>query len=273
MIRLLLAAALLTPAAALAQSFSPETAAAAAERGLSGLDVRAALAPEANEPVLQPALTPSPFRSSAKLGAELGRVDLAGQLDKNFYVLNERLGARAWDLGVATDAGFKKYFLTFTDKARATRLGAVGSLSDLRGPGVDIRVDAATVYNFKVKINIFSPTRGSTLLMTPAQGAAGPEASVKTGAVLDAVAARATRVSISGEEYWFFYGRDALPDGSGFAATRSFLIVRENGLSSKAWPLAEAALKPGAASVVDLGGVKAALTRTSDGALIVNAAD
>jgi hypothetical protein len=270
MIRLLLAAAVLTPAAASAQTFVP----GAAERGFAASDaaLHAALEP-APEPILQPALKPGAFRGAAALGPALGTVDLAAQLDKNFFVLNERFGARALDLGVATDAGFKKFYLTFTDKARATALGPVGNLNDLRGPGVNMRLDAATVYNFKVKINIFSPTRGSTLQMTPVQGTSGPQNDVKTGAVLDAIAARSTRVTIGGQEFWFFYGRDVLPDGSGFADTRSFLIVHEAGLSSKAWPLAESALKPGSASVVDLGGTKAALTLTTAGTLLVNAAN
>ena len=138
---------------------------------------------------------------------------------------------------------------------------------------MDVRIDASTVYNFKVSINIFNPVRGSTLEMTPTAGTSGPDQSIKTGPLLDAVRARATLMTLNGEEYWIFYGRDALPEGGGFATTRSFLFVHMNGLSSKAWPLAEASLKPNAAAVVDLGGAKISVTLTSSGELVVNAAN
>lgn len=266
----LLCAALLLPAAAGAQSLEALRAGAAQSFTLAPSLVRPALQPAPSEPVLQPALKPSPFRPSRALGPALARVDLAAQLDRNLHVRNDRFGARALDLGVATDAGFKKFFFAFSDAA-GTVLAPIGNLSQLRGSGVDARIDANTVYNFKVSINIFNPVRGSTLRMTPAAGTSGPDHSVKTGDLLDAVRARAVLMSLRGEEYWIFYGRDALASG-GFGTTRSFLFVRMNGLSSKAWPLAESALTPGAPSVVDLGGVKVALTLTS-GALSVEAAN
>jgi hypothetical protein len=92
---------------------------------------------------------------------------------------------------------------------------------------------------------------------------------MKTGVLLDAVRAKSALVTINGDEYWIFYGRDALSDGSGFASTRSFLITHEAGLSTKAWPLSESALPLDKASEVDLGGVKAVFTRTSGGELVV----
>jgi hypothetical protein len=229
-------------------------------------------APQNSEPVLQPALIPSPFRSSAALGAVLVKFDLSSQLDKNLHVTNDKFGSRPLDLGLATDSAFKKFFFTFTDRT-ATTLGAIGDLGQLRGNGVNIRIDGSTVYNFVVNINIFNPIRGSTLNMTPVSGTNGPDQSVKTGALLDAVRARAALMTLGGEEYWVFYGRDALPDGSGFAPTRSFLFVHLNGLSSKAWPLAESALKPGVPAVVDLGGAKVAATLTASGELQLNAAN
>lgn len=270
----LLSALLLLPAAAGAQSLESLRAGAAAAFLNAPLLVRPALeAPAADqEPVLQPALQPQPFRPSGAAGPVLARMNLASQLDRNLHVSNYRFGARPLDLGVATDAGFKKFFFAFSDPA-GTVLGPIGDLNKLRGDGVDIRIDAATVYNFKVSINIFSPVRGSTLHMNPTAGTNGPEQSVKTGAVLDAVRARATLMTLGGQEYWIFYGRDALPEGGGFAATRSFLFVHMDGLSSKAWPLAEDALKPDAPAVVDLGGAKVSLTRTSAGELLANSAN
>ncbi|OGS01769.1 MAG: hypothetical protein A2V88_12600 [Elusimicrobia bacterium RBG_16_66_12] len=221
-----------------------------------------------SEPVLQPPLEPTPPRPDATLGAELGRVNLAAQLDRNLSVANRLFGARALDLGVATDAAFSKFYLAFSN-AQGTVLAALGDLNQLRGSGVNARIDAATVYNFRVKANIFNPARGSTLKMSPAPGTSGPAHDMKTGAVLDAARARATLFSADGREFWVFYGRDVLPDGLDFAATRSFLFVHEDGMSSKAWPLAEAALALDAPAIVDLGGTRVSLTRTADGFLVV----
>ena len=63
-----------------------------------------------------------------------------------------------------------------------------------------------------------------------------------------------------------------LPDGSGYADTRSFLFIKEDGLSSKAWPLAESALAPDVPAVVDLDGLRLNLTRTANGELIIREA-
>lgn len=224
---------------------------------------------EKREPVLQKPLRPSPMRPAAKEGAVLARVALASIVENAKHVLARTFGARPLDLGVATDAGFHSYFLSFTDAKGATTLGALGDLNRLRGAGADVRIDAATVYNVKVSINIFSPVRGSTLKMTPVQGTRGPQNDVKTGALLDAIKAKSVVLRTRGGEIWLFYGRDAKPDASGYADSRSFLFVKEDGLSSKAWPLAESALPLDSASGVDLGGLKLTLTRTSGGELIV----
>lgn len=229
-------------------------------------------APQApQEPVLQPALQPRPFRPAAGRAKELARVSLASQLDKQRALLARQLGAAATDIGVAADAGLKTYYLTFTPAGRPApvTLGALGDLNRLRGSGIDVRVDASTVYNFKVSINIFSPVRGSTLNIKPVQGTRGPAHDVKTGTVLDAVKARSTVFRAGGKEFWLHFGTDVKADGTGFADTRSFLIVHEDGLSSKAWPLAESALPADTATSVDLGGTKLALTRTSSGVLII----
>jgi hypothetical protein len=271
---LILCAVLLLPAAVRAQSLESLRAAAADGFAQSPALVRAQFqaAAAATEPVLQPALKPIFFHAARALGAVVARVNLTAQLDRNLHVTNFKFGARPRDFGLATDSGFKKFFFAFSERGE-TVLGPIGNLNDLRGNGVNVRLDAATVYNFKVNINIFSPVRGSTLAMAPTAGTSGPDQSVKTGSLLDAVRARSTVMNVGGEEYWIFYGRDALPGGGGFAPTRSFLFVHMNGLSSKAWPLAESSLQPDAAGVVDLGGTKVSVTRTSAGELIVNNAN
>lgn len=218
------------------------------------------------EPILQEPLQPMSARGAA--GAVVARAELAKIAEDSRHLMTRTFGARTLDLGVASDAAFSSYYLTFTD-AKTTTLAPLGDLNRLRGSGVDARVDASTVYNFKVSVNIFSPVRGSTLKMTPVQGTRGPQNNVKTGAVLDAVRARSLVFKARGQELWMFYGADAKPDASGFADTRSFLFIKEDGLSSKAWPLAESKLPLDAPAVVDLGGLKLTLTRTSSGELLI----
>lgn len=218
------------------------------------------------EPVLQQPL--KPMRPSAAPGAVAGTAVLSKLKSANRHVTTRQFGARTLDLGIASDASFSNKYFTFTD-AKATSLAPLGDMNRLRGAGINARVDAKTVYNFKVVVNIFSPVRGSTLKMTPAQGTAGPPHDMKTGALLDAIKARSFVFKAKGVELLLSYDADVLPDGSGFAATNSFLFTKEDGLSSKAWPLSESKLPLDAPAVVDLGGIKLTLTRTSAGELVI----
>ena len=220
------------------------------------------------EPILQPALDPRPMHPAEAPGAVLARATLAAINENARHILTRTFGTRPLDLGVASDAAFKSYFLVFTDP-KTTTLAALGDLNRLRGDGVDARIDANTVYNFKVSINIFSPVRGSTLKMTPVQGTRGPQNDVKTGALLDAIRAKSVVFKARGQELWMLYGADAKPDASGFADTNSFLFIKEDGTSSKAWPLAESKLPLDTNVAVDLGDIKLHLTRTSAGEVIV----
>lgn len=206
----------------------------------------------------------------ARRGSELGRFNLGAQLDRNLFLMKETLGTRLLDVGIVADAGAKTRFLSFTDGA-GTALGKIGSLGDLRGKGVDIRIDAKTVYNFRVEVgSIFDdPVHKSVLHITPTAGTRGPSSQMTTGALLDAMRAKSAIVTIEGDEYWFFYGREALADGSGFSKDRGFLVTHEAGMSTKAWPIEESALPLDQATVVTLGNVSVQMTRTSSGDLIV----
>jgi hypothetical protein len=280
--RVLLAAALLGPAAAGAATM--ESLGANADRSffLAPLAVRpsvqaaAELSWTARQAQTQVQLTPvfRALRPGERLGSEYGRVNLAAQLDRNLFLMKETLGTRLLDIGLAADAGAKTRFLTFTDGA-GTTLGAIGSLSDLRGKGVDVRIDASTVYNFRIEVgSIFDdPVHKSILHTTPTAGTRGPSYHMTTGALLTTTRAKSAVISVDGDEYWIFYGRDALTNGSGFADTRGFLITHEAGMSTKAWPVAESSLPVDAPTVVDLGGVQLQMTRTSGGELIVGSAN
>jgi hypothetical protein len=279
--KILIAAALLAPA--VAGAVTMETLGANAERSFFETapsvrdSVQAAaqreLARTPSQPIL---LTPvlRPLEAGETFGSELGRVNLASQLDRNLALMTETFGSRSLVVGLTADAGAKTRFLSFTDKSGVT-LGKMGSLDDLRGKGVDVQIDRATAYNFRVEVgNIFDdPVHKSILHMTPINGTNGPSHDMTTGALLDDMRAQSALVTIGGDEYWFFYGRDALTDGSGFADTRSFLVTHEAGLSTKAWPLNESSLPVGVPTSVALGDVTVVMTRTSGGELIVNDAN
>lgn len=278
--RLLLAAAVLCPAVAGAATL--ETLSASAGRAFleTPASVRAQVRAEAllaQAPAQAPVLLTPAVRAlgaGESFGSELGRVNLSAQLDRNLSLLRETLGSRLLDVGIATDPGAKTRFLTFTD-ASGTTLGRIGSLGGLRGAGIDVRVDASTVYNFRVEVgSIFNdPVRNSVLYTTPAEGTSGPSYDMKTGALLDLMRAKSAIVNINGDDYEIFYGRDARADGRGFAGTRSFLFTHEAGLSTKAWPLSESALPVDVPTVVTLGDAQVQMTRTSGGELIVSSAD
>lgn len=261
----ILAAAFLSSAAA---AQSPEALRLSADAAL-GEALPGAINPELQqelEPVLQAPLKPE-FQARAA-GPVVGTAVLSKLKSANRRVAARQFGARTLDLGIASDASFANKYFTFSD-ANTTALAPLGDMNRLRGAGVDARVDARTVYNFKVIVNIFSPVRGSTLKMTPVSGTAGAAHDMKTGALLDAIKAKSFVFKAKGQELLLSYDADVLPDGSGFAATNSFLFTKEDGLSSKAWPLNESKLPLDTAAVVDLGGIKLTLTRSSSGELTI----
>ena len=206
-------------------------------------------------------------------GAVVGTVSLAAQLDRHIDLLPATtLGSRAWDIGVAGDAAFKSYFLTFR-AGTELKIAPLGDLNRLRGDGVDIQIEPGVVYNFKAKINIFNPVRGSTLQIHPSQGTRGPSRDVKTGALLDAVKARAFVFSSGGSEYWLLHGTDVDTATNRRAATTSLLVIHEAGLSTKAWPIAVASIPVGGALGVTFGNARFALTRDTAGDLTISKAD
>lgn len=200
-------------------------------------------ATETNEPFfLEPKATP--LTGGSLVGDLLGHFRLADQLDRHRSLSHLKLGARAWDVSVAGDAGFARYYLTLRDGAEL-RVAPLGDINRLRGEGVDIQVEDGVVYNFHLSINIFNPVRGSTFEIRPVRGTRGQSYAIKTGALLDAVRDHSFVFSAGGAEYWTLYGTDVDPATGGLAATRSFLFVHMDGLKSNAWPMAEAALPAG----------------------------
>ena len=204
------------------------------------------------------------------VGPELGSFKMADRLDGHRSLFNRQLGALAWDISMATDSKFDVKYLTFA-RPEILALRRVEDLDRLRGDGIVIQVDAQTAYRFKVSINIFNPVRGSTLKMEPANGTKGPSHKMSTGQVLDSVKAKSFVFKAGGKEFWLLYGTDADPKTDLLADTRSLLFVNEAGLDSKAYPIAEAAVRAGEPLGVDLGGTRIVLVRTAEGVLKIHA--
>ncbi len=276
-------AALLAPsfsAAAPQESLrlSAETAWTAASAALPKLGLslppgpRAVLAqePAPSEPFfLDPKANPlMPFEAP---GALVGKILLPTILDKHRNLMNRQLGASNWDISLAGDAGFKTYFFTFAQGDKLV-IAPMGDPNRLRGDGVNVRIDPATAYNFKVSINIFDPIRGSTLNITPIEGTKGPKHGIKTGLVLDAIKAKSYAFKTGGKEYWLLHGTDVDPKTNRLTDTRSLLFINEAGMSSKAWPLAESQLEAGKPLAVDFNGKRLVLTRSAAGELSINEA-
>jgi hypothetical protein len=208
----------------------------------------------------------APLLRDKLLGQEVARVSLSGQLDRHRSLMRLKLGPRSWDVSVAGDAGFSNYYLTLRDGADL-RFAPLGDVNRLRGEGIDITVQPGVVYNIKLQVNLFNPVRGSTLKFSAKSGG-GASHSVKSGDVLDALKARSTVFSADGKEYWTLYGTDVDPATGGLANTRSFLFVHMDGLSSKAWPVAEGKLTVGQPYRVEM---KSSLALTkSETELVVN---
>lgn len=210
------------------------------------------------------------FPRSQALGRLLGAFKLAERLDTHRALFTKKLGAKDWDISLASDPEFDVQYIVLRH-AKTIMLHRIESLSDLRGSGVEVRVDESTVYNFKVSINIFSPVRGSTLKISPVRGTRGASHKIKTGKVLDAIERESFVFRASGKELWLLYGTDVDPETDAYADTRSLLFIHENGMSSKAWTVAEGAIEAGKPSLVDLGGTQIVLVKTLGGDLRIHA--
>jgi hypothetical protein len=225
-------------------------------------------APKPQEPVLQ---QPEIIEMEAveSLGALLGSFTLAERLDSHSDLFNLRLGGLDYDVSLASDPNFDAQYLAFRRDSTVI-LRKVKDANELRKKGVIVRLNDNTVYKFKVSINIFSPTRGSTLNITPESGTRGPKHKIKTGKILDAIEREAFRFKTNGKDFWLLYGTDVDPATGQLADSRSFLFIHEDGLSSKAWPVGEGRLTAGKALSVSLGNTKIALVKTLAGRLRIH---
>lgn len=238
-------------------------------------------APEAREPKPAPSLAAEPkepllqkpklfeLDKGQAVGGLLGAFALSERLDSHSDLFNLKLGDKNYDVSLMGDAKFDAQYISFRREDKLI-LARVKDVNELRKKGVIIKIDEKTTYKFKVSINIFSPTRGSTMKIDPVNGTQGPKHRIKTGKILDAIEREAFVFKTSGKAYWLLYGTDVDPETDMLADTRSFLIIHENGLSSKAWPIAEASVVVGTPLEVGLGNTKIVLVKTLGGQLRIH---
>ncbi|HAH05966.1 MAG TPA: hypothetical protein DCM05_05450 [Elusimicrobia bacterium] len=259
---LLLALALASPAGA-------ESIEALRERTPSPELVPAPSVTEAG-PVQEPLIMKPGFFSPGadkSYDAPLASFKLAERLDAHRGLLPLTLGGKAWFLSMAADAGLTTGFFTFLrgDSLVIRRL----DLDEIRKTGSVYRLDASTVYRFKLEVSLLNPVRGSEFRLTPEQGTVGPRLKVKTGQILDALEENCVAFELDGKEYWVLYGTDVDPATNTLAKTRTLLFIREAGLGTKAWPVPEASLAADKPSGVALGDARIVLIKGSDGILRV----
>ena len=203
---------------------------------------------------------------SVGVGKDLGGFVLADRLDSHSDMFTRKLGSKVWDLSVAGDSKFEISYLRLT-REDETQLHKIKNVKELRGKGINIQIDDNTSYNIKVSVNIFSPTRGSKLKITAINGTKGPSHKIKTGAILDRIEEKSFIFKTAGKEYWTLYGTDVDPETNWFTDTKSFLVIQENGLSTKAYPIPESKLPVGEAVSVALGDAKVVIRRNPDGTI------
>lgn len=250
---------------------SIESLRAAAELDFFRPPAPASVAAEVPAPSQRPAIRwsePVPAMEEA-VGPLVGSFILKDRLDLQRRLMTKRLGALDWEIGMASDPRFKIAYMTFS-RGDQPAIRRIESMDRLRGEGVVLSIDPQTSYRFKVQINIFDPVRGSTFRMEPAGGTRGPTHQMSTGQLLDLVKAKSFVFQAAGREYLLQYGTDVDPATDQLAATRSLLILHEEGLGSKAWPVPEASLQPDAPKAVSLDGTWVTLLRTSDGWLRIH---
>jgi hypothetical protein len=200
----------------------------------------------------------------------VGQVSLPALLDHHRDLLkNKTLGSKPYDISVAGDPSFKKYFLTF-QQAGSLLIAPLGELKRLTGDGIDVQVEPGVTYNFHVSINIFNPIRGSTMEIHATQGTSGPDHDISTGEVLDLVKAKSFVFSARGNEYWTLFGTDVDPNTNQLTNSRTLLVIHEAGTKTKAYPVAESALPVGQAVNVTLGDTQVTMTRAADGQLTIS---
>lgn len=203
------------------------------------------------------------------LGRLLGSFKLADRLDSHRDLFHLQLGAQDYDVSIAADAKMEVQYLSFL-RAGALQLRRINNLSDLRGSGIVLTLDDGSTHRYKLSVNIFNPVRGSTLNITPEGGTRGPSHKIKTGQLLDRTKEESFVFNAGGKELWLQYGTDVDPATNQLATTRSFLFTHENGLSTKAWPVAESQLEPGRPAAVTLGDTRLVLLRTPEGELRIH---
>lgn len=278
----LLALSLILSAVAASAANSPEAARFSAENTFLSVPkfsfrlsprVSAKLGQQTGTPLFE-VLDPRPRELGPirQKGNAVGSVSLPALLDHHRDLINKTLGRKNYDISVAGDAGFKKYFLTFVNSGNLL-IAPLGDLNRLRGEGIDVTVEPGVVYNFRANINIFNPVRGSTLEIHATKGTQGPSHDIKTGTILDLVKAKSYIFNGAGNEYWVLNGTDVDPNTNKLTDTKSLLFIHEAGMSTKAWPIAEASLPAGKPVSVSFGDDQFVLTRSAEGQLTIEEAN
>lgn len=183
-------------------------------------------------------------------GAVLLDASLPPLLDKHRDLLRQEIAGKEWALGVAATADVSRFYFTF-EREGALVLLPVDKPKRLLNPGLSVEVEPSSFCSLRIHVGLlglFAPLRCATLKIA----AAGEKPrEISTGELLDTLQGRAASFEHAMRKYWLLYSTDIDPDTDEPAGTRTLIFVREDGLKSRVWPVAEAAL--GEPALVDLG--------------------
>ncbi|MBI4669445.1 MAG: hypothetical protein HY747_09750 [Elusimicrobia bacterium] len=191
----------------------------------------------------------------------VGNVRLDRLLNKNLALFRMKLGAHDWLLGSAVNGAANKFFMTFWAPERNKIAVLEMDFERLRGDGTTVVLDEQTSYRVRLIVNFLNPVRASTFNFEPAGATQGQSYQLKTGEFMDAIKANSYVFSARGAEFWMVYGNDIDAAAGNLAVTSSFGFIKENGMDTKLWSLAEAKLPPGGSLNVTLGSVVVRLVR------------
>lgn len=184
-------------------------------------------------------------------------VSLPPLLDRQRDLLRQRIGGDEWALGVAATRDLKTFFISF-ERPGVLLLAPLEKPGVLVKEGLVVEVEPDEFCAIKVDIgllDLFNPMRCVTVRIS---GTGEAPRELPVGKLLELVEKRLFAFKAGRREYRLLYATDVDPETGRPAATRSVILLREDGLGSRAWAIPESEL--GRPLLADLGETKLGLS-------------
>ncbi|MFC1522782.1 hypothetical protein ACFL6Y_10275 [Elusimicrobiota bacterium] len=186
----------------------------------------------------------------------LGKDDLNTRLDRHLRVMKLKLGDKNYFVSVGmVSSSEEKYIVILGVDFPKTIITELDLDKIRKRSGIEIKIDNATTYRVRLKVNYLDPIENSTFYMEPVGSTRGPKHSFKSGKLLDMVRDNSyvfrTR---NGREFWMIYATDIDSKTKTFAKTRSVGFIQEAGMDTQMYHLPEAKLPQDKLVDLSLGG-------------------